>query len=80
MWGFNSGRFDWFIFSIEVGSSLGLSGVCLYRKVDGSSVELDRLDVGLPVLVSDVVSMAAVAARAYVLRSGVKLSWVVVDS
>ena len=80
MWGFNSGRVDWFIFSIEVGSSLGLSGVCLYRKVDGSSVELDRLDVGLPVLVSDVVSMAAVSVRAYVLRSGVKLSWVVVDS
>ena len=59
-------------FVIEIGSSLGLSGGCMERKVDSSSVELVRGLVVITVLGADAVAVIEVVARASALISGVR--------
>ena len=47
--------------------------------MDGSSLEFDRVLVGLHVLGADVLAVVVVVACASDIISGVRLSWVVVD-
>ena len=59
-------------FGIEVGSYLGLSGGYGERKVDGYSLEFDRGIVGLTLLGTDAVAVAAISVQASALISGMR--------